>query len=119
MVTQSDFLTSKYAVFFTFAATTAMNGNGYLAVYICGIYIGNACIPGKRSVSKFMDVKEAQEFASQKIKDYNAFNAVHVKYIEDLAKDNYRRIKCYNYILIKNKIISIIIIWIIYRFISI
>ena len=43
------------SVFFTFAATTAMNGNGYLAVYICGIYIGNAYIPGKRSVSKFMD----------------------------------------------------------------
>ncbi len=35
------------------------------------------------------ELKEAQEFASQKIKDYNAFNAVHVKYIEDLAKDNY------------------------------
>ncbi|MDE6528326.1 MAG: potassium/proton antiporter, partial [Muribaculaceae bacterium] len=43
------------SVFFTFAATTAMQGNGYLAVYICGIYLGNADIQGKRSVSKFMD----------------------------------------------------------------
>lgn len=34
------------------------------------------------------ELKEAQEFASQKIKDYNAFNAVRVKYIEDLAKAN-------------------------------
>lgn len=35
------------------------------------------------------ELKEAQEFASQKIKDYNTLNAVHVKYIEDLAKANY------------------------------
>jgi len=43
------------SVFFTFAATSAMQGNGYLAVYICGIYLGNSKLPTKRAVSKFMD----------------------------------------------------------------
>lgn len=42
------------AVFFTFAATTQFNGNGYLAVYVCGMVIGNADIPGKRSISRFL-----------------------------------------------------------------
>lgn len=43
------------SVFFTFAAATALQGNGYLAVYICGIYIGNNQFQGRRSVLKFMD----------------------------------------------------------------
>lgn len=43
------------SVFFTFAAATALKGNGYLAVYICGILLGNSAIPGKRAVSRFMD----------------------------------------------------------------
>lgn len=42
------------AVFFTFAATTQLNGNGYLAVYVCGIVIGNAPLSGKRAISRFM-----------------------------------------------------------------
>ena len=43
------------AVFFTFGATTDMNGNGYLAVYLCGIVIGNSNLVGLRGVGKFMD----------------------------------------------------------------
>ncbi|MDE6825342.1 MAG: potassium/proton antiporter [Paramuribaculum sp.] len=42
------------SVFFTFAVTTALQGNGYLAVYICGIVIGNANIVGSRGIRKFM-----------------------------------------------------------------
>lgn len=40
----------------------------------------------ERNVRK--ELKEAEEFVSQKIKDYNALNEIHVKYIEDLAKAN-------------------------------
>ncbi|MDE7025832.1 MAG: cation:proton antiporter, partial [Paramuribaculum sp.] len=43
------------AVFLTFTATTAVGGNGYLAVYICGILLGNASLPYNRSIAKFMD----------------------------------------------------------------
>lgn len=43
------------AVFFTYVATTAIGGNGYLAVYICGIVLGNAGLPFRRGISKFMD----------------------------------------------------------------
>lgn len=42
-------------VFFTFAATTDLSGNGYLAVYICGIVIGNGKVPGCRGIGKFID----------------------------------------------------------------
>lgn len=42
-------------VFFTFAITTALAGNGYLAVYICGIVLGNATLPNHRGISKFLD----------------------------------------------------------------
>lgn len=42
-------------VFLTFALTTAMSGNGYLAVYICGIVIGNAQLVGRRGITKFFD----------------------------------------------------------------
>lgn len=42
-------------VFLTFTLTSLLCGNGYLAVYICGIMIGNSKIPFKNSVTKFMD----------------------------------------------------------------
>ncbi|MCM1033896.1 MAG: potassium/proton antiporter [Odoribacter sp.] len=42
-------------VFLTFALTTALWGNGYLAVYLCGIVIGNAKMPNSRGISKFLD----------------------------------------------------------------
>lgn len=42
-------------VFLTYALTTDFGGNGYLAVYICGIVLGNSTLPHRRSISKFMD----------------------------------------------------------------
>ncbi|MDE6610929.1 MAG: potassium/proton antiporter [Muribaculaceae bacterium] len=42
-------------VFLTYTATTAMQGNGYLAVYICGMVLGNSRLPYRRSIGKFMD----------------------------------------------------------------
>lgn len=42
-------------VFMTFAVTTAFSGNGYLAVYICGIILGNGKLPNHRGISKFLD----------------------------------------------------------------
>lgn len=41
-------------VFFTFAVTTDLAGNGYLAVYICGIVIGNAGLQSHKSITKFI-----------------------------------------------------------------
>lgn len=41
--------------FLTYTATTLLAGNGYLAVYICGILIGNAKMPYRKNVSNFMD----------------------------------------------------------------
>ena len=43
------------SVFLTFSVTTALSGNGYLAVYIAGIVLGNTRLPGHRGISKFMD----------------------------------------------------------------
>ncbi len=43
------------SIFLTYTLTTALGGNGYLAVYICGIAVGNSELPYKRSISKFMD----------------------------------------------------------------
>lgn len=43
------------AVFLTFSATTDLAGNGYLAVYICGIVLGNASLPSHRGIAKFLD----------------------------------------------------------------
>lgn len=42
-------------VFFTFAVATALSGNGYLAVYLCGIVLGNSRLPNRRGISKFLD----------------------------------------------------------------
>ncbi len=42
-------------VFFSFAATTALGGNGYLAVYLCGITVGNGRVVGHRGIAKFID----------------------------------------------------------------
>lgn len=41
--------------FFTFAATTLFKGNGYLAVYIAGLIVGNAKIVHKKSMGTFFD----------------------------------------------------------------
>ncbi|MDR1981598.1 MAG: potassium/proton antiporter [Tannerellaceae bacterium] len=43
------------AAFFTFAATTVCKGNGYLAVYITGLVVGNAKIIHKKSIGAFFD----------------------------------------------------------------
>ncbi len=42
-------------VFLTFALTTALAGNGYLAVYICGIILGNKRLPNHKGITKFID----------------------------------------------------------------
>lgn len=41
--------------FFTFAVTTLCKGNGYLAVYIAGLIVGNAKIVHKKSMGTFFD----------------------------------------------------------------
>ena len=41
--------------FFTFSATTLCKGNGYLAVYIAGLVVGNAKIVHKKSMGTFFD----------------------------------------------------------------
>ncbi len=42
-------------VFFTFSITDHLNGNGYLAVYIAGIMVGNYKIPHRKEIATFMD----------------------------------------------------------------
>lgn len=42
-------------VFLSFSLTTLCGGNGYLAVYLCGMFVGNSKIPFKASVAKFMN----------------------------------------------------------------
>ncbi len=42
-------------IFFTFAITDVIKGNGYLAVYIAGIIIGNNKIVCKKEITTFMD----------------------------------------------------------------
>lgn len=41
--------------FFTFAVTTLCKGNGYLAVYLAGLVVGNARIVHKKSIGTFFD----------------------------------------------------------------
>lgn len=43
------------SIFLIYTATTNLGGNGYLAVYISGIVLGNSSLPHRRSISKFMD----------------------------------------------------------------
>ncbi len=43
------------SVFLTYTATTSLGGNGYLAVYISGMMLGNSSLPHRRSITKFMD----------------------------------------------------------------
>ena len=42
-------------MFFSYTATTYLSGNGYLAVYIAGIIIGNNTIPYKKDILSFFD----------------------------------------------------------------
>lgn len=42
-------------VFFTFTVTTLLNGNGYLAVYITGIIVGNSKLTNRKEINTFMD----------------------------------------------------------------
>lgn len=43
------------AAFFTFSTTTLCQGNGYLAVYIAGLIVGNSKIVHKKSIGTFFD----------------------------------------------------------------
>ena len=43
------------AVFFTFSFTTLIRGNGYLAVYIAGLVVGNRKLAHKRTLNIFFD----------------------------------------------------------------
>ena len=43
------------AVFLTFSATTLLQGNGYLAVYIMGVFVGNKKVIHKKSIVTFFD----------------------------------------------------------------
>ncbi len=40
--------------FLTFAVANGLGGNGYLAVYLCGIMVGNSGAPMLRGISRFM-----------------------------------------------------------------
>lgn len=42
-------------VFFTFTITDLLHGNGYLAVYIAGVVVGNARIVNRKEINTFMD----------------------------------------------------------------
>ncbi len=43
------------SAFLSFAVATDLGGNGYLAVYLCGIVFGNSSFPFRRGVAKFTD----------------------------------------------------------------
>lgn len=42
-------------VFFTFSFTDMLGGNGYLAVYLAGMIIGNHKVPNRKQLSSFFD----------------------------------------------------------------
>src|SRR5690606_30722696 len=42
-------------MFISFSATDALGGNGFLAVYLCGVYLGNHDIIHKRTIMKMFD----------------------------------------------------------------
>ncbi len=42
-------------MFITFSATDAVNGNGFLAIYICGLYLGNQDLIHKNSIIRMFD----------------------------------------------------------------
>lgn len=42
-------------MFFTFSATSFLNGNGFLAVYLSGVILGNEDVIHKRSLMKFFE----------------------------------------------------------------
>lgn len=42
-------------VYITFYATDLIDGNGFLAVYICGVYLGNQKLMHKRTILKMFD----------------------------------------------------------------
>lgn len=42
-------------IFFTFSITSLLNGNGYLAVYLAGIMVGNHKIAYRKETNTFMD----------------------------------------------------------------
>ncbi len=42
-------------VFITFTITDAIDGNGYLAVYVCGLVVGNSRIAYRKDINTFMD----------------------------------------------------------------
>ena len=42
-------------MYFTFSATDFIGGNGFLAVYICAVYLGNQDIIHKKTIVKFFD----------------------------------------------------------------
>lgn len=42
-------------VFFTFTVTDLLHGNGYLAVYISGIILGNSKLVNRKEITTFMD----------------------------------------------------------------
>lgn len=43
------------SAFLTFALAAEFGGNGYLAVYIAGIMVGNAPLPARKGIIKFVD----------------------------------------------------------------
>ena len=58
-----DFYMEQGKTIFVFAAAvlayalpSVFGGNGYLSVYICGIYMGNAALPDKKDLVHFFDV---------------------------------------------------------------
>ncbi len=42
-------------MFFTFSATDLLGGNGFLAIYLCAVYLGNHEFIHKKSVMRFFD----------------------------------------------------------------